>query len=105
MTNEYDDETLIELATLAADIGPVEWGLTNPMSATEHGKMTKRSVKITAETHNQIEDQAMQCLFVEGTKTVLCLTGTSPNSPNTARLLTGLWNKFVADSREMLGRD
>ena len=85
----------IDLAKHVASLGPAEWGATAAMSADEHGKHVVQSVKITAERFGQTEDQQMHGLCLEGTDTVLCHTGTSPNSPQTSRALAGAWNKLV----------
>jgi len=40
----------------------------------------------------------MHGLYIGGSDTVLCHTGTSPNSPTHARILTVLWNRFVEEA-------
>jgi len=73
-------------------IGRAEWGSVSARSAEEHGAHVCESVKMTAENFGQTEPQAMHGLYVEGSETVICHTGTSPNSPTNARALAGAWN-------------
>lgn len=61
---------------------------------------TANSVRLTAEHFGQTEDQKMSGLYMAGTDTVICHTGTSPNSPETARILTGLWNHAVQQAKD-----
>ncbi len=84
-----------EIIDVLRKIGKVEWGATAPATAEEHGAMTVNSVQITAETFAQTEPQPMNGLYAEGTETIVCHTGTSPNSANIARALTGAWNHLV----------
>lgn len=81
-------------------IGPADWGATEAMSAEKHGADTANSVRLTAEHFGQTEDQKMSGLYMAGTDTVICHTGTSPNSPETARILTGLWNHAVQQAKD-----
>lgn len=73
-------------------IGRAEWGSVSARSAEEHADHVRRSVEMTAEAFGQTEPQAMHGLYIEGTETVICHTGTSPNSPTNARALAGAWN-------------
>lgn len=81
-------------------IGPADWGATEAKSAEGHGADTVDSVRITAENFGQSGDQRMSGLYVAGTNTVICHTGTSPNSAETARILTGLWNHAVQQAKD-----
>ena len=99
------DDVMLEMAKAAVSIGKAEWGSTAEKSAKAHGKDTRNMVDITAENFGQSEPQAMHGLYVAGTETVICHTGTSPNSPTHARIITALWNHFVAQSEEMLKAD
>jgi len=81
-----------EIAAKVREIGRAEWGQTHAHDADGHGKHIAESVRLTAAHFGQTEDQHMHGLFVEGTETVICHTGTSPNSPEIARALTGAWN-------------
>jgi hypothetical protein len=89
------DATLLEMQKAALAIGPVEWGSTPALNSLGHANHTKTSVEITAENFGQEGFQKMHGLYVAGTETVLCHTGTSPNSPTHARIMTALWNHFV----------
>tara|TARA_R110000764_G_C10926200_1_gene374463 strand:+ start:600 stop:923 length:324 start_codon:yes stop_codon:yes gene_type:complete len=97
-----NDEVLKEMFAAALAIGPVEWGSTGELSISKHLEHTKASIKNTAENFGQTGKQSMHGLYVEGSKTVLCHTGTSPNSPTHARILTALWNSFVSDALSAL---
>ena len=83
-----------DLAKCVLDVGKVEWGATDPHDADGHADHIRTSVNLTAEHFQQAEPQQMHGLYIEGTGTVICHTGTSPNSPRTAQLLTGAWNWF-----------
>lgn len=87
-TNHYPSEIL----ELVRRIGKAEWGATDSMSARAHGRHVAASVQFTAKQFEQSELQKMHGLYIDGTETVICHTGTSPNSPQIARALTGLWN-------------
>lgn len=83
-----------DVAELVNRIGRAEWGATDALDADEHGKHVADSVRITAANFDQTEPQRMQGLYVEGTETVICHVGTSPNSPAVARALAGAWNRL-----------
>jgi len=78
--------------TLFERIGKAEWGATKAQTAKEHGASMKKSVEITAEYFEQDGPQQLNGLYIAGTETVICHTGTSPNSPEIAAKLTELWN-------------
>jgi hypothetical protein len=89
------DEVLLEMQRAALAVGRVEWGATKELNAQEHSDHIKTSVETTANTFGQEGLQRMHGLYLADTETVLCHTGTSPNSPTHARILTALWNSFV----------
>lgn len=89
------DAVLQEMQKAALAIGRVEWGATHELDSQGYADQTKTSVEITADTFGQEGLQRMHGLYLKGTETVLCHTGTSPNSPTHARILTALWNNFV----------
>ena len=99
------DQVLLEMAKAAASIGKVEWGATAEKSAEKHAEDTRNSVELTADRFGQTDPQSMHGLYLAGTETILCHTGTSPNSPTHARILTALWNRFVEESQELLEAD
>jgi hypothetical protein len=84
-----------EIAELVLRLGKVEWGQTGLHDAEGHGAHVTESVRITAEHFEQEGPQSMHGLYLEGTETVVCHTGTSPNSPQVARALAGAWNWLV----------
>ena len=91
-------ELLKEMQQAALAVGPVDWGATHEHDSQGHADHTKTSVEITAETFGQEGLVRMSGLYLTGTGTVLCHTGTSPNSATHARILTALWNQFVVDA-------
>jgi hypothetical protein len=74
-------------------MGRAEWGATEAQSADEHLADFAKTLRITRE-HFNLEDVPVQMhgLYLEANETVLCHTGTSPNSPANAQALTGAWN-------------
>jgi len=84
-----------EIAEHVLSLGKVEWGQTPAHDAEGHGEHVARSVRLTAQTFGQTEDQHMHGLWLAGTETVLCHTGTSPNAPKTTQALVGAWNWLV----------
>ena len=92
------NDVLAEMQKAALAIGHVEWGTTHELDAKGHSEHVGRSVEITRQNFDQTKPQKMHGLYVKGTKAVLGHTGTSPNSPTHARILTALWNKFVDDA-------
>ena len=84
-----------DLAKLVINIGVAEWGSTHAETADGHADHVRESVRKTAEHFGQTEPQQMHGLYIAGTETVICHTGTSPNSPQIARALTGAWNNLV----------
>jgi hypothetical protein len=93
-----DDNVLKEMQQAAVSIGRVEWGSTHALDATGHARQANFSVKTTAEKFDQEGPQEMHGLYLSNTETVLCHTGTSPNSPTHARIMTALWNNFVENA-------
>jgi hypothetical protein len=92
------DATLLEMQKAALAIGHVEWGTTHALDADGHADHVRNSVEITSETFGQTGHQEMHGLYVKGGETVIGHTGTSPNSPTHARILTALWNGFVDEA-------
>jgi len=84
-----------DIAEHVRKIGKVEWGQTPAHDADGHGSHVADSVRLTAANFGQTEDQHMHGLWLEGTETVLCHTGTSPNAPKTTQALVGAWNWLV----------
>lgn len=82
-----------EIADQVLAMGRVQWGATAEYTEAGHLAHVAESLRITRE-HFNFEDVpvAMHGLYLEGTDTVLCHTGTSPNSGANAQALTGAWN-------------
>jgi hypothetical protein len=96
--------TLEKMHAAALIIGRAEWGATKPMSMTQHKIHVGNSIKITNENFEQEGPQKMHGLYLLGSNTVLCHTGTSPNSGTHARILAALWNRFVEEAEIALWR-
>jgi hypothetical protein len=82
-----------EIAEQVLSMGRVEWGKTDEFTESGHLDHLQNSLRKTRE-HFNFEDVpvAMHGLYLEGTGTVLCHTGTSPNSGTNAQALAGAWN-------------
>lgn len=81
------------IAEQVVSMGRVEWGATAEKVAADHVAGFAETLRITRE-HFNYEDVpvALHGLYLEGTETVLCHTGTSPNSGPNAQALAGAWN-------------
>ena len=84
-----------DIALAVAKMGKVEWGAVQPKPDEDHAKSFADSLKLTREYFKTEGDQSLHGVYLEGTEIVLCHTGTSPNSANNARALTGAWNWLV----------
>lgn len=89
-----------EIAEVVLKIGEAEWGATAALDAEGHAAHVRESVEITAKHFDQTEPQPMNGLYLAGTDIVICHTGTSPNSAQIARALTGAWNRLYHECRE-----
>jgi len=98
-----DQVTLNEMYAAALKIGRADWGSTGELSVEEHKAHLVASIENTAKSFEQTGPQAMHGVYIEGTNTVICHTGTSPNSPNHARIMAALWNRFVEEARVASG--
>ncbi|MGH6746560.1 hypothetical protein [Novosphingobium sp.] len=81
-----------EIAAMVLQIGRAQWGQTEAFEAEGHAAHIAESVRLTDENFGQTGPRHMHGLYIEDTGTVICHTGTSPNSPQIARALTGAWN-------------
>lgn len=82
-----------EVAEQVLSMGRVEWGATDELTEAGHLEHLQSSLRLTREAFNYADvPVAMHGLYLEGTGTVLCHTGTSPNSGANAAALTGAWN-------------
>ena len=84
-----------DIAERVLATGYVEWGQTPALGPEGHGAHVTASCRLTAEHFGQQGDLHMHGLYPVGTETVVCHTGTSPNSALNARALTGAWNWLV----------
>jgi hypothetical protein len=81
-----------DIAEAVVRMGKVEWGAVGPKTDAEHVSDFADSLQITREHFSLEDDRSLHGLYLEGTATVLCHTGTSPNSAVNARALAGAWN-------------
>lgn len=76
-------------------IGKVEWGSTHVLSDEEHTKAFAKTLALTREHYNVEGPQPLHGVYLTDAATVVCHTGTSPRSGETARVISGIWNYFV----------
>jgi len=95
ITISVDIPDELEARLLAA--GPAQWGNTGAKPDIEHLVEFAQTLTLTREHFATDGDAELHGLFLDGTNTVLCHTGVSPNSPVHARILTGLWNALHAE--------
>ena len=95
-----DTTKLAERIDLPRDIieqvlsmGLVEWGATAEQKSEQHVDDFRETLRMTREAFDY-EDVpvSLHGLYLEGTETVLCHTGTSPNGGPNAQALAGAWN-------------
>lgn len=81
-----------DIADQVLSMGRAEWGATASLDQAGHLAHLAESLRLTRE-HFNFEDTPvpMHGLYLDG-ETVLCHTGTSPNSGANAQALTGAWN-------------
>lgn len=84
-----------DIADRVLETGYVEPGLTPEHDAEGHGQHIMESCQLTAALFGQDRPMSMHGVYPRGKDTVLCHTGTSPNSPTNARALAGAWNWLV----------
>lgn len=82
-----------DIAEQVLSMGRAEWGATDEKTSAEHLAAFENTLRLTRENFN-LEDIPVRLhgLYLEGTETVLCHTGTSPNSGANAQALAGAWN-------------
>lgn len=83
-----DDEILAKLTWLTEQ--GVEWGSTGAQTDEEHVEQFRKTLQETHAHFNTTEPRELHGVYLKGTETVICHTGTSPNSPMFARIITGL---------------
>lgn len=85
-----------ELAERMLAVGKVEWGAVKPKTDVEHVADFCNTLHITRQDFGAPEGpQSLHGVYVAGTETVVCHTGTSPNSPMHAQIMAGLWNSVI----------
>lgn len=87
------EEIPSHIAEQVLSMGRAEWGATDEKTSAEHLADFENTLRLTRENFNY-EDIPVRLhgLYLEGTETVLCHTGTSPNSGANAQALAGAWN-------------
>lgn len=88
-----------DIAEAVASIGEAEWGATRAQDDAAHVADFGNSLRLTREHFGTDGPQQLHGLYLKGTETVLCHTGTSPNSAVHAQALTGAWNWLLEQSR------
>ena len=92
MTNELPDDIVDRILS----VGRVEWGTTHSQVDEKHVDDLRDTLRLTREYFDiKAEETTMHGLYLAGTNIVLAHTGTSPNSPQHARILAGAWNQLV----------
>ncbi|MBQ1479858.1 MAG: hypothetical protein IIZ30_07460 [Sphingomonas sp.] len=83
------------IAERVVTTGYVEWGATPQFEAAEHGNHVAESCRLTDAHFGQQGPRAMHGVYGKGTDTIVCHTGTSPNSGMNACAIAGAWNWLV----------
>ena len=87
------DDIPRDIAEQVLRMGRAEWGATAEKDEAGHLADFTSTLRLTREHFNYADvPVAMHGLYLDGTETVLCHTGTSPNSATNAQALTGAWN-------------
>lgn len=84
-------------------IGPVEWGATDAQSDEKHIADFANTLRLTREHFATEGNAALHGIYIAGSNTVVAHTGTSPNSPQHARILAGAWNCLVDAAKQQQG--
>lgn len=94
--------TMLDTKTIPADIvarmqavGKLDWGAIAAKPDAEHVSDFAESLRVTRENFNIKGDQSLHGAYVTGSETVVCHTGTSPNSAVHAQIIVGLWNSVL----------
>lgn len=85
-----------DLAKRMLEVGKIEWGAVANKSDEQHVSDFADSLRLTRE-HFGLDsgDHALNGCYLAGTETVVCHTGTSPNSATHAKIIAGLWNSVI----------
>lgn len=85
-----------DLAERMLALGKIEWGAISNKTDEQHIADFADSLRITRE-HFQLEpgEHALNGCYVQGTETVVCHTGISPNSATHGKIIAGLWNSVI----------
>lgn len=81
-----------DIVAALISIGRSDWAATAAKSDEEHTKGFANSLRLTREHFNTEGEQELHGVYVKNSGTVICHTGTSPNSAIHAQILTGAWN-------------
>lgn len=83
-----------EIAERILAAGPIEWGATDKQTDEQHVADMARTLELTRKEFATEGERELNGVYLKGTNTVLAHTGTSPNSPMHAKIITGLWNQL-----------
>lgn len=85
-----------ELKKRMIAVGKVEWGAIKAKPDEEHVTDFADTLAITRKDHNLPDGpRELHGVFIAGSETVVCHTGSSPNSPTHAQIMAGLWNSVI----------
>jgi hypothetical protein len=77
-------------------VGRVEWGVSPMQSDEEHISDLRNTLNLTRKYFEMTEAETqIHGVYLEGQGVIVAHTGTSPNSPQHARILSGAWNQLV----------
>lgn len=77
-------------------VGKIEWGAVINKTDEQHVADFADSLRLTRE-HFALEpgSHALNGCYLPETETVVCHTGTSPNSAANAKIIAGIWNSVI----------
>lgn len=96
-------EVQMDITTIPDDIiermmavGFIEWGAVNNKTDEQHIEDFRDTLAITRAAHQMPNGlQSLHGCYLPGSSTIVCHTGTSPNSGDHARIIAGLWNSVL----------
>ena len=81
-----------EMMGMVLSCGRGEVGVVEGKTAEEHAADLANSISLTDQEFGTSAPYDLFGVYVEGSETVLCHTGTSPNSGLRAKAMMGAWN-------------
>ncbi|AQQ02398.1 hypothetical protein B0E33_01335 [Roseibium algicola] len=86
-------------------VGPVEWGETATQSDEEHINQFRNTLNLTRDNFDLPDETALQGVYLEGSETIICHTGPSPNSAAHARIIVATWNHLLELAKAQLAAE